>query len=339
MTQKAMGQVRPEVLFIEESFQLNKRFVGQVPLSFRKETEALNAKKLDEYNLTGSIHTVAIKSPGTVDDISKELPDGVIKPCRPRNSKNGIHTTSIVNANKLVGDLFTYDGFKTAFDTIIGCTDITDYEIIRTDMRFDSYDIDHYEKFAKLNRYLLSLQATLYNIKNRYITRDLYSEKQLSVAVKNGHIEIEAYDKNRESNGRDPAMSRLEERSVNMKGGDIQTEFLEIWFDRWDKALSDSNIAAVHRNYNEALVKQYNDGKNAFPVQFRSVNEFLVQHRNQIFCRKQMVDLLREIDPEHDPEQKADNFKRRFGIEYFQKSDLKRAVGEIKRATKAFFDN
>ena len=36
-------------------------------------------------------------------------------------------------------------------------------------------------------------------------------------------------------------------------------------------------------------------------------------------------------------ESRARNHKKRYGIEYFSKSDLKKAVEEIKRATEKFF--
>ena len=56
-----------------------------------------------------------------------------------------------------------------------------------------------------------------------------------------------------------------------------------------------------------------------------------------------MIDLLTQLkkaDPSLDfnnPEKKADNFKRRYGIEYFSLHDLKTAISEIENATNFYF--
>ena len=80
-------------------------------------------------------------------------------------------------------------------------------------MRFDSFDPEHYRDYAKLNRYLISARAVTYNVQNCYDSRNLFSQKQVSVAIKNKRFECENYDKAAESGGRDPAYARLELRS------------------------------------------------------------------------------------------------------------------------------
>ena len=152
----------------------------------------MNQKKLDDYNLTGSIHTLAIKSPGIVEDIQEEVSNCIIASSQ---TKNGTTTTSIINVNKLMGDVFRYSEFETVFNTILAGAGIDEYNIVRADMRFDSYDKEHYRQYAKLNRYLISLLAVTYKVKNAYRTTNLFSQKQLSVAIKNKYFEIEKYDK------------------------------------------------------------------------------------------------------------------------------------------------
>ena len=294
-------------------------------------------KKLDEYKLTGRIHTIAVMSPGVVQNISEEVKNCI--KASARETKNGLMTTSIINVHKLMGDVFSFEEFQTALETIQAGAGIPDYKTVRADMCFDSYENDHYDRYAKLNRYLVSLMAMQYKMKNRYITRDLFSEKQLSAAVKDSHIELECYDKARESDGRDPAKSRLEERSKDMPDNDLRREFMEVWFDRWDKALSNDNITAVQQKYNDELERIYKEGRNAYPVRFKSVTDFLIQYQNLIFCKKQMVDLLSRLDEVSAPVYRAENHKRRYGIEYFSKADLKRAVAEIKRSTTEYFEN
>ena len=119
----------------------------------------MNQKKLEDYNLTGSIHTLAIKSPGIVEDIQEEVSNCIIASSQ---TKNGTTTTSIINVNKLMGDVFRYSEFETVFNTILAGAGIDEYNIVRADMRFDSYDKEHYRQYAKLNRYLISLLAVTY---------------------------------------------------------------------------------------------------------------------------------------------------------------------------------
>lgn len=113
----------------------------------------MNVNKRNNYQLTGSIHTLSLVSL-PVTDI-----DESIAPCFDTLSSRENLSYSKINANKLVGDLFSYDEFKTAFDTILGGAGIESYSLSRFDMRFDSFDPEHYRDYAKLNRYLISALA------------------------------------------------------------------------------------------------------------------------------------------------------------------------------------
>ena len=57
-------------------------------------------------------------------------------------------------------------------------------------MRFDLFDHGSYEKYAKLNRWLISMLAVKYNVYNTYKTLHLFSQKQLSVAIKNKYLNV-----------------------------------------------------------------------------------------------------------------------------------------------------
>lgn len=72
-------------------------------------------------------------------------------------------------------------------------------------------------------------------------------------------------------------------------------------------------------------------------MKFRSLTDFLIQYQNCIFCKAQMVDLLSRFDEVKNPETRAKNHKKRYGIEYFSKKDVEYAVAEIKRASEKFF--
>lgn len=287
-------------------------------------------------HLTSGVHTLAIKTRGMID-VPEKFKDAVI--CSSRSSGEEIITTCILNLNKIEGDIFSYSRFNELFFIFIDSIGIDTYEIVRADMRFDLYNPEHYQKYAKLNRYLISLLAVAYNVRNTYRTMDLFSQKQLSVAIKNKYFECENYDKRAESNGADIAASRLEERSKCLRGTDLKKEFTEHWPRRWDKALE--KIDLVHKRYNDELERIYREGINSYPVKFNGLTNFLIQYQYCIFCKEQMIDLLSRLE-EVGPEKakvRAKNHKTRCGIEYYSEKDVKQAVAEIQRSALAFFNS
>lgn len=94
----------------------------------------------------------------------------------------------------------------------------------------------------------------------------------------------------------------------------------------------------MQKVYNEALQKKYYDGLNARPVQFRTLTDFLIQNQDSIFTSMQMVDLLKRLGVSN-PESRAKYHKKKYGIEYFSKSDVEYAIKEIKRATQQYFSS
>ena len=272
-----------------------------------------------------------IKTKGIIKDASSE-----IKRCIRSivTGSSEMVTSCVINANNLLGDIFTYDEFLTAVNTIVADVGIEKYWVTRVDMRFDSYDREYYLKNAKLNRFLISMIAVTYNVKNRYRTVDLFSEQQLSVAIKTDEFEIENYDKERESNGCDRAKSRFELRSKRMKGKDIEQEFLIGWPRRWEKSLK--NFSKVGERYNEELVRIYREGLMVFPKKFSNLTDFLLQYQNCIFTKEQMIDFLEEIGVKN-PKIKYQNHKQRYGIELFNIDDVSAAIDEINRATRQYF--
>lgn len=291
----------------------------------------MNKEKLNGYSLTGSIHTISVKAPGLVEDIQDTVDRCIAASSRDQAGEKV--TTAVVNPNKLAGDIFTFTEFGVALETILAGAGIDEYHIVRADMRFDSYDPEHYRAYEKLNRYLISALATAYKVKNCYRSTDLFSQEQLSVAIKNRYFEAENYDKAAESGGADQAMSRLEERSKSWTNNDIRAEFCERWFRRWDKALK--NLDAVQRRYNDELERIYLSDKDSYPCKFRSLTDFLIRYEGCIFTKKQMINLLARF-PEVGPERaktRAENHKKRYGIEYFSRKDVTAAVDEIRRAT------
>lgn len=311
----------------------------------------MNRKKLNNYNLTASYHTMAIKSPGIVQGVQPEVAECISS--SSRNTQHGAETVSVINPNKLLGDALGYTDFCAAFDTILAGAGIKDYSFIRADMRFDNYDPEHYHRYAKLNRYLISMLAVTYNVKNAYRTENLFNLRQLTVAIKNDYFEIENYDRAAKSaitqNHVEPAKARLEERTVSRgfrtaykaAGEDVTNldvlkhEFTDAWFTRWDKALR--NMDQVHKRYNDELENIYKTDKDLFPKRFRSLTDFLIQYQDCIFCRKQLIELLSRFEEVKNPVNRAKKFKQNYGIEFFSAADVRVAVNEVKRATTEFF--
>lgn len=112
----------------------------------------MNQKKLNNYKLTASIHTLSIKSNGI---IKAQNNTDYIKTFTKFND-NPV-SKSKINVNKLMGDVFTYQDFLQKFQEILDSSEIKEYLITRADFRLDSYDKKHYEEYTKLNKYLMIL--------------------------------------------------------------------------------------------------------------------------------------------------------------------------------------
>ena len=290
----------------------------------------------DKITLQGGIHTIAVKLPGFI-----KVPEMYIDAarCSYRETGGEMTTRCILNLNKIDGEIFTYSRFNELLDMFMDSIGVDTYKITRADMRTDSYDPEDYQKYAKLYRYLISMLAVSYQVNNTYRTTDLFTQKQLSVAVKNKYFECENYDKRAESKGLDMAACRLEERCKSLDGADLKYEFAVHWFKRWDKALE--NMELVHRKYNIELERIYLEDRYSDPVKFRGLTDFLIQYQNCIFCKRQMVELLSKIGigGAEKAATRAKNHKYRYGIEYYSEKDVRKAVDEIKRSTEAFFNS
>lgn len=291
-------------------------------------------KKLNTYHLIGSIHTISFKTLGLVD-VPEAYKDTLV--CSSRKSDGEIVTTCKLNLDKISTDIYSFKEYRRCWTEVLDSLGIENPKLVRADFRLDSSDPEHYERFAKLNRYLISMFAVTYRVQNIYKSVNLFTEKQLSVAIKSSYIELENYDKAAESRGRDKAYSRFELRSKRMSGTDLKNEFTEHWFKRFDKAIQ--NIPKVQQEYNTALIQKYNSGKNAFPVEFRSLTDFLIQYKNCIFSKNQLIELLSKFPEVKDASIRATNFKKKYGADFYTSNQIQAAINEIKRAIKAYFEN
>lgn len=309
----------------------------------------MNKEKRSGYTLKGSFHTLEIKSPECIQPEDKSIADCIVT----RINENGTEAISKINPNKLDGDLFAFSEFQNTMQAILDASGISSYRFTRTDLRLDNYDEQHYKAFAKLNKYLIAAMAVTYRTKNNYKALDLFTENQISVAIKNDYFQLENYDRKHKNkitgNKAEPAKARLEERTTARQWRQIYNdeyanqktnmnllahEFLTRWAERWKKARM--NLDKVQDAYNDALVKKYHAGLNKKPVQFRSLTDFLIQNQDCIFTSKQMIDLLARLGVKN-PKERAKYHKKKYGCEYFSIKDVDYALAEINRATEEYF--
>lgn len=292
-------------------------------------------KIFNNYHLLAGIHTISIKTPEPL--IVPKVYQKVVTSVTHNSQENPIYTSKL-NLNKLTLDIYEYSYFQEQLQMLLDSAGITEYRIVRADFRFDMFEPDEYARFAKIHRYLISLLATQYQVTNAYRTVNLFSQKQLSVAIKNKYFECENYDKAAESNKSDAAAGRLEIRSKSLRTSDLQKVFMEEWFNRWDKSLS--CIEEMSAKYNTELKKIYKKGKEKSLTGFRSLTDFLIQYESCIFSREQMVNLISLVDTSvRNPSKRVSNFKQKYGTDFYTEKDIKYVVNEIKRATAQYFSS
>ncbi len=311
----------------------------------------MNRKKLENYELTGSIHTLEIHSPYAIGTTDHAI-NNCVASSMNKNRLGVEYGKMIVNPNKLNGDVFSLDDFGEAMQTILAGAGVDDFYVNRLDFRLDSYDTRHYQQYSKLYRYLILAMASTYKMKNAYRTTNLWSGRQLSLAAKSDYFQIENYDRARKSeitgNIHEKAASRLELRSIGRqwryinkrKAGDsfdwmlqsIVREFGQQWIDRLKKAAE--HLKDVQQQCNDALEQDYYRES----AKGRSLKDFVIANQNRIFTMDQLVDFLARLEDVNEPATRAKSFKRNYKIEFISDSDIRKAISEIERAIMQFFN-
>lgn len=234
-----------------------------------------------------------------------------------------------------------YSDFVKKMEHILNSVgaDLNEYDVIRADFCFNSTDTSTYNSYQKLHRLLISCLAKAYKYKNCYVSCGLWDFERLSIAIKKDDSEVENYNKYRESEGKDESANRLEFRSKRMSGTSIEYQFMTKWFERLDKARNCFNdVQTEYNNHLESLYK--NDiAKPPRERSYLSLNAFLLQHKETIYTRKQMIDLLSRFDEVKNPTKRADKFKDKHRIEYFSQKDLEYIIEVLKEKTTRYFNS
>ena len=203
----------------------------------------------------------------------------------------------ILNLNKWFGtDIFYFSEFTEILKTITDVLGIGgNYKIIRCDMKLDSTDDEFYERNKKLVRLMLTAVANGYSLKNIYRAEDGATLEQRSFRVVASNWDIEYYNKNIESEGKDPSKARLELRLMNNKNGitDLQNAFgsrlTDIFLHMGDGETAD--LLPVLEQSNEVLFDKWVEGG------YKNLHIFLEQRNLQeiMFTRSQLVMLIERI--------------------------------------------
>ena len=306
----------------------------------------MNIQKRNEYEKTmtlNGIDTLSGYVPDaiTYNDMKNSVKDNISR-CNYQPDKE--RTYIVVNPNKSESGeklITKYSEFVEKMTFILNSMNVNldDIDVIRADFCFNSTNKHSYHSYQKLHRLLISCLAKAYRYKNCYVSNGLWDFERLSVAIKKDDSEIENYNKYRESDGKDESTNRLEMRSKRMSGTTIEYQFMTKWFERLDKA--QTAFDDVQKEYNDHLEKLYKDDLSKPPKErdYLSLNAFLLQHKECIYTRKQMIDLVGRFEEVKNPSKKADKFKDNHKIEYFSKKDLEYIIKILKKETIEYFNS
>ena len=298
----------------------------------------MNREKRNLYisRIYAAVHTLS----GSSDFINLQIADQLETVKNPQKRTNDYYLQ--INPNKAISDtkmIKRYSEFKRILEETLEQVEADTFQLNRVDLAFNSDYLEDYELFKKLNRLLICCISQEYNIKNCYETKDLWTFKSLSVAIKGDRLEAENYNKAVESKGKTDTKNRLEIRSLRLNGKyTIEEEFLKNWSARLDAAIE--QFENVQSRYNEILVNLWLEDK-AKPKKeqvFVSTTAFLLQFQNCIYSRKQLQSFYEQIGHKN-PQNAAKKFKDNHKIEFYSKTDLKEVVKALKQAMTDYFNN
>lgn len=306
----------------------------------------MNRDKRNKYTqimALNGIHTLSGYLPFQINPENVIENERKIKKCNYQVAKNRTYLWLNPNKKGLNEHLISsYSGLLSVIEGIFEELDAdkAEYKIIRADFCFNSTE-DNYEDYKKLHRLLLSCLAKAYKYKNCYHTVDFWEDATLSIAIKKDDAEAENYNKAKQSWGADESSNRLELRSKKCNCTIYElSEVIEIkWSKQLDRAIE--HFEDVQKEYNGHLEHLYKADleKDSRDRNYLNLDAFLLQYKDCIFTRKQLIDLLNRFEEVKNPVKKANRFKEKHRIEYFSKADLLVVVRCLKEKMNDFFRN
>lgn len=306
----------------------------------------MNIEKRNDYEKKMILNGIDTLSGYIYRQVSeKDMENGVkwnINQCNYQTDNERTYLLINPNKNGKSERLITkYSEFVEKMNFILNSlgADLSELDVIRADFCFNSTDKTTYNSYQKLHRLIISCLAKAYKYKNCYVSCDLWDFERLSVAIKKDDSEIENYNKDRQSEGTDESANRLELRSKRMSGTSIEYQFMTKWFERLDKARK--CFDEVQMESNNHLEKLYKKDLAKPPKErnYLSLNAFLLQYKEAIYTRKQMIDLVSRFEEVKNPTKKADKFKENHKIEYFSQKDLDYIIKVLKDKATEYFSS
>lgn len=306
----------------------------------------MNIEKRNDYEKKMILNGIDTLSGYIYRQVSeKDMENGVkwnINQCNYQTDNERTYLLINPNKNGKSERLITkYSEFVEKMNFILNSlgADLNELDVIRADFCFNSTDKTTYNSYQKLHRLIISCLAKAYKYKNCYVSCDLWDFERLSVAIKKDDSEIENYNKDRQSEGTDESANRLELRSKRMSGTSIEYQFMTKWFERLDKARKCfDEVQMESNNHLENLYKK-DLAKPPKERNYLSLNAFLLQYKEAIYTRKQMIDLVSRFEEVKNPTKKADKFKENHKIEYFSQKDLDYIIQVLKDKATEYFSS
>jgi hypothetical protein len=293
---------------------------------------------LAEHKLTASIHTVNVRS-----DYAPALhnfDEKIVKVRQKLNKETGeMVSHSIINPNNYgMGELQKYSRYEAVMSHLMKKANVSDYSYDRIDFRFDSYE-DTFSQYFKLNSILLGLFTMKYAFRNNEPTESVgqITRSKYGVTIKNQSMELVYYDKEKESNGRNPCKARLEFRAKRLDGN-LPPAIFRTWVKRLYKV--ESHYDELQKYYNECLHKHYlswleeccpeRNGKDM-------ITSFVRENRNSFFTNQQLQNFCAMCGVVN-PESRAKNLKQSCSIEFFSRKDVRAYIKKLMYCIKDFIE-
>lgn len=284
--------------------------------------------KPKKHNFYAIIHTVQISVP---IDKEKELP---IPNAPYVNTHYEVRNRMyvVINPNKYKGEIYKLSEFNEVFSLILEELEITDYNINRIDVAFNTEIA--FEECYKLNSYLNNLDATRTNAVNHYYTDD-YKMNKRSIKICTKGYELEIYNKQLESNGRDKANTRIEFRFKNRRKFTAENAIKTI-----KKILTDlpKYTDEMNENMTNALYERYlietndsNDGR------ITSFTEFVTRYYFMFFNTKILFSVYKKCLTGRDSSWFYKFTKSGHTLKLYSKSEMQAYINELKKALELFY--
>ena len=290
----------------------------------------MNNRRLKEYILEASIHTVSVRS--NYSEALQAMDNKIVKTHTKLDSETGeLRSHSIINPHYYNNEeIMSYSLYENTMSAIMKEAGVSDYEYDRIDIRLDRYEDDYLEYF-KLNSLLINLFAMEYRFKNNEPTESAghRTRKKCSIFARNRTMGIEYYDKNKESEGKYPCKARLEFRAMRLEGK-TPLEVVTLWFKRLDRVVR--HYEKVQDSCNAELLKYYKDWvKSNCPKRKRNdmLLAFVRENKDCFYTAKQLENFC-VMCGVRNPKSRAKNLKQSCNIEFFSQKDINTYISNIK---------